>query len=166
MKIVQIIFALSLLSSYLLSETRYCIVLESMTTFDKNNPSLTVRNIVKEFDKVRIEKHSKYFAFKVGDYEGVSKASDDLQKLKKKYRDAYVSNCRYNPSVIVYPLKIEEEKAPTKEIVIVPKNNTKNKECFAPMYLELEKENNKTVVINKGDYNLSSYPKIGTSVKK
>ena len=163
MKIIQIIFINLLLSSYLFASDSYCIQLKSMVDVNKDNLSDSTKSIVKNFDKARIEKRGRYYVLRVGEYSHFKETSKDFKKLKKIFKDAYIRRCDYDESTFIYPVPIVEKKTPSKEVLKTPKNSN---DCFAPMYLELEKENNKILKEHKGDYSESLYPKIETNATK
>ena len=162
MKILQIVFINLLLSSYLFSSDSYCIQLKSMVNVNTDNLSDSTKSVVENFDKARIEKRGKYYVFRVGEYSSSIEASKDFKNLNKTFKDAYVRRCDYDELTFIYPVPVEK-KTPSKEVLKTPK---KSNDCFVPMYLELEKENNKTLKEHKGDYSESLYPKIEINATK
>ena len=154
MKILQIIWINLLLSAYLFSSDSYCIQLKSMVEFSEKNLSSASKSILQNYEKARIEKRGVYYILRVGEYLHYVDASNDFKVLRKVFKGAYVRVCNYDELNVIYPLRK------------VPKKNVVSEPCFTPMYLELEKENNKTLKEHKGDYSESLYPKIETNTIK
>ncbi|MEA3228480.1 MAG: hypothetical protein U9P38_05330, partial [Campylobacterota bacterium] len=114
MKISQTILMLSLLSSSLVADSKFCIQVTQADDFNKNNIKPAVARILKKFDKARIDMRSGRLVLRVGNYNRYAHALKDLKDIQESYFDAYIRRCDYIRSKVIYPKSSKRDIQPRK----------------------------------------------------
>ncbi|SFV75673.1 hypothetical protein MNB_SM-3-1109 [hydrothermal vent metagenome] len=107
LKKILILLLLMIVSVY--ARSNYCIQVTTLYDFDRHNLSSSVLNILRNFDKARIDRRGSKFVLRVGDYRSVHDADADLERIQDTYYDAYVRRCDYDPSRVVYAINMPRE---------------------------------------------------------
>ncbi len=85
------------------ASANYCI---QAVTLDKFNPytmNSHLSDVLDNFKNARIEERGKYLVLRVGDFNSLAHAQNDIKNIKKIYPDAYIRKCNIDISKTIYP---------------------------------------------------------------
>jgi hypothetical protein len=147
MKLLRYIFICSLSFSYLIAGVEHCVEVKTLQSFDKNNMDPFVSKIFDSYKNVRVEKYIDRFVLRVGRFDKPEDGSKILQKIQLSYEYAFIRECKYDESSIVYDNfkstkkelpKALEIKKEVKRYTYSDEFYKECKKCFYPLSIENE----------------------------
>jgi len=84
-------------------EAKYCIQVLTSNESERNSIVSEARSEnYSQFDDVRVETRGRYLVLRVGDYRRYSDAKDDIRKIKRVQKSAYVRKCDFEEDNAIY----------------------------------------------------------------
>jgi len=107
LKKIQIVILLAVMNISL--EAKYCIQVLTSNESEKGSIIAEAKNgNYNQFDDVRVEPRGRYLVLRVGDYKRYSDAKDDIRKIKRVQKGAYVRKCDFEQDNAIYMHNISQ----------------------------------------------------------